>query len=175
MLEEHESHSLRLESERDNDMWDLKIGHNLAAAALIAAVGTTGCNTDTEPGQAELGEVPEVAEVDAEPTPRGELELEEALPLTEEDIGDELLVTGTVTGTVIPDGFFVATEHGRVLFVESAERVMPGELVTVTGPVRSATVPVFEEWEVQALQGEVEAEWELLRTYYIEGQSVATP
>lgn len=156
-------------------MWDLKIGHILTTVALITAVAATGCNTETETAQAELGEVPEVAEVEAEPTPQGELALEEALPLTEEDIGDELLVTGTVTGTVIPDGFFVATEHGRVLFVESAEQVMPGELVTVTGPVRSATVPVFDEWELQALQGEVEAEWELLRTYYIEGQSVATP
>lgn len=47
--------------------------------------------------------------------------------------------------------------------------------MTVTGPVRSATVPVFEEWELQALQGEVEAKWDLLRTYPIEGQSAATP
>lgn len=155
-------------------MWDLKIG-TVVAVALIAAVGITACNTETETGQAEFGEVPEVAEIEADPSPAGELELEEALPLTAEDIGDELLVTGTVTGTVIPEGFFVATEHGRVLFVESTQVVTPGELVTVTGPVQSATVPVFEEWELQALQGEVEAEWDLLRTYYIEGRSVATP
>ncbi len=140
--------------------------------ALIAAVGLTGC--DTEGGEAEIGEVPEVAEVEAEPM-EGELELEEALPLTEEDVGDILLVTGTVVGTVIPEGFFVATEHGEVLFVESTEPTVPGEMVTVTGPLQSATTLVFEEWETEALQNEVEAEWQMVRTYYVEGQSVATP
>ena len=153
-------------------MLDRKIGRWTTALALMAVVGLVGC--DTEGGEAEIGEVPEVAEVDAEPT-EGALELEEALPLTEEDVGDMMLVTGTVTGTVIPAGFFVATEHGRVLFVETTEAVTPGEVVTVTGPLQSATTLVFEEWETQALQGEVEAEWDMLRTYYIDGGSVATP
>ena len=140
--------------------------------ALGVAVALTGC--DTEGGEAEIGEVPEVAEVETEPM-QAELELEEALPLTEEDVGDIILVTGTVIGTVIPEGFFVATEHGEVLFVESTEPTTPGELVTVTGPLQSATTLVFEEWETEALQGEVEAEWQMLRTFYVDAGSVATP
>ena len=31
------------------------------------------------------------------------------------------------------------------------------------------------EWETDALENEIEAEWEMLRTYYIEAGSVATP
>ena len=152
-------------------MFDRNAGRWTLALTLVAGVGLTGC--DTEGGQAEIGEVPEAAEVEAEPS--GEVELEEALPLTAEDVGDRMLITGTVIGTVIPDGFFVATEHGRVLFVESTEAPVPGELVTVTGMLQSAAVPVFEEWEVQALQNEIEAEWDMLRTYYLEGGSIATP
>ncbi len=62
-----------------------------------------------------------------------------------------------------------------MLFVESMEAPLPGEVVTVTGPLASAETLVFDEWETDALEGEVEAEWEILHTYYIEGGSVATP
>lgn len=152
-------------------MLDRKAGRWALALTLIAAVGIAGC--DTEGGEAEIGEVPEVAEM--EPEDDG-MELEEALPLTAEDIGDRMLVTGTVIGTIIPDGFFVATEHGEVLFVEALEpNPVPGELVTVTGTLQAAEVPVFEEWETEAFENEIEAEWQMLRTYYLEGGSVATP
>ena len=153
-------------------MFDSKIARWATMLALVAAVGVTGC--ESEAGQAEIGEVPEVAEVETQPM-EPEIELEEALPLTEEDVGDILLITGTVTGAVIPEGFFVATEHGRMLFVESTEMVTPGELVTVTGELQSATTLVFDEWEMEALEGEVEAEWDMLRTYYVEAGSVSTP
>ena len=153
-------------------MMERTAGRWALALALVAAVGLTGC--DTEGGEAEIGEVPEVAEIEG--ADNGELDLEEALPLTAEDIGDRMLVTGTVIGTVIPDGFFVATEGGEVLFVEALEpNPIPGELVTVTGVLQSAEIPVFEEWETEALENEIEAEWQMMRTYYLEGGSVATP
>ena len=152
-------------------MIDRRFARSTTALALVALLGVAGC--DTEGGEAETGEVPEAAELEAEPT--GEIELEEALPLTAEDVGDRMLITGTVIGSVIPDGFFVATEHGRVLFVASEDVPVPGEVVTVTGTLAAAETLVFEEWEVEALQGEVEAEWEIMRSYYLDGGSVATP
>ncbi len=45
----------------------------------------------------------------------------------------------------------------------------------MTGPLQVATTAVFDGWETDALENEIEAEWELLRTYYVEGSSVATP
>lgn len=153
-------------------MLDRKAGRWTLALTLIATVAIAGC--DTGGGEAEMGEVPEVAEV--EEAGDGEIELEEALPLTVEDVGDRMLVTGTVIGTVIPQGFFVATEAGEVLFVEDLDTApVPGELVTVTGVLQSAEVPVFEEWETEALENEIEAEWQMLRTYYLDAGSVATP
>jgi hypothetical protein len=148
-------------------------GRWATALALVAAVGVTGC--ESEGGEAEPGEVPEMAEVEPEDLSEGQVEFQEALPLTVEDIGDTMLMTGTVIGTVIPDGFFVATEHGEVLFVAADEAPVPGELVSVTGTLQSAEVPVFEEWETEALENEIEAEWQMLRTYYIEAGAVATP
>ena len=62
-----------------------------------------------------------------------------------------------------------------VLFVQADETPMPAEIVTVTGPLQTAETLVFEEWEMDALGDEVEAEWQMVRTYYIDGQSVATP
>lgn len=149
-------------------MSEQKIGRWASALAVILALGVAAC--ESEGGEAEMGEVPEVAEVETEAGA-----LEEALPLTAEDVGDIMLVTGTVVGTVIPDGFFVATEHGLVLFVETDETVVPGELVSVTGPLQSVEVPVFDEWETDALEGEIEAEWDMLEAYYIDAGSIATP
>ena len=154
-------------------MMDSTIGRWTTVLTLVAAVGLAGCDTEGE--QAEIGEVPEVAEMEPGEAEAGEIALEEALPLTAEDVGDMMLVTGTVIGTVIPNGFFVATEHGEVLFVETTEMAVPGELVSVTGTLEAVEVPVFEEWETEALENEIEAEWQMMRSYYIDAGSVATP
>ncbi len=136
---------------------------------LAAALAVAACETEYE--EAELGEVPEVAEVEMEPE---EIELEEAYPLTAEDLGDRLLVTGTVVGSVLPGGFFVASEGGLVLFVETDHVAIPGEMVSVTGVLEAAETTVFDEWEVDALEGEIEAEWDVIPLYYLDAGSVSS-
>lgn len=138
------------------------------ALALIAGAALGACTPDEPDEPPEFGEVEPVA---GEPGARID---DVTLPLTEEDIGDTMWASGTAVGRVVPGGFFLRTEGGRVIFVAAPDTAVTiGQTVRAIGPLRTATMAVFEEWERDALQGEIDAEWQLLRMYYIESDSVS--
>jgi hypothetical protein len=138
---------------------------------LLAAGGLAACSDE-----AEVDEVPEVAEVQVDTGPGGvvEVKLEEEYPLGPEDVGKLIYATGTVVGKVLPAGFFLKTEANQVIFVATAQPLNPplGDALRVVGPLRASTVAIFEGWETDALEGEVQAEWQLVTTYFIEATAV---
>ena len=137
----------------------------LTALALAAGLGLAGC--DAEPD-----EVPETAEVEVEPM-EAELEFDEELVLGPEDVGETLMATGWVSGTPLPGGFFLRTEDARLIFVETVEpEVSAGDQVRVIGPLVVTEVAVFEGWETDAFEDELEAEWDLERAYFIDAVTV---
>ncbi|HET7321634.1 MAG TPA: hypothetical protein VFI96_03995 [Longimicrobiaceae bacterium] len=138
-----------------------------AAAALMLAFAVTACD---EPQEAEVAP-PEVAEVDVEPAEVPPHDFEKAFPITDDDVGDIMLVTGTVVGEPGPAGFFVRAEGNRVVFVKSAEPVTLGQSVRAIGPVQAADVTVFEGWEHDFL-GDVDPEWEMVQLFYVAANSV---
>lgn len=94
-----------------------------------------------------------------------------AFPMTAEDVGDLMLVSGMVIGKPGPAGFFVRTEGNRVSFIESTDSVTVGQRVRVIGPLQVAEMPVFDGWEREFLGG-VEPDWDLLRLYYVRANAV---
>ena len=150
----------------------------LTVTVLLTSVALTAC----EPDPAEIDEVPEVAEVATEPVgvavgPEGaavvaEIRLEELYPLEEDDVGKVIMATGTVVGQPIPGGFFLRTEGNQVLFVRTTTPVSPGSTVRVVGPLGMATAAVFDEWSVDALEGQIEAAWEIQHQWYVEATGV---
>ena len=131
-----------------------------------------------QPREVEVAPPPAVAEAPARPAPAAavvapvEVQFERALPITAEDVGDLLVARGTVVGKPGPNGFFLRTDRNRVVFVESTEPVALGRQVRVVGPLQAAEVPVFDGWQ-RDLLGNLEADWDLLRLYYIRASSVA--
>ena len=150
----------------------------LTLSVFLASVLVSAC----EPDPAEIDEVPEVAEVEVDPVavtigPEGttvvaEVRLEELFPLGTDDVGKVIMATGTVVGRVVPQGFFLRTEGSQVLFVRTTTPVTPGAAVRVVGPLGMATVAVFEDWEVDALEGEIQAEWDIQHRWYVDASSV---
>ncbi len=134
--------------------------------ALVVALALSGC--DAEPREAEV-RPPEVAEVETE---AGEVEFEQAYPLTADDVGDTILASGTVVGKPGPAGFFLRAEGNRILFIESTDSVKAGQRVRAVGPLKTATAAAFQEWERETLGDDIEAEWELVRLYYVDANSV---
>jgi hypothetical protein len=146
----------------------------LSAALLLSA-----CEDE-----AEIDEVPEVAEVEAEPgrvevepgrvnidLPDVELE-EESLPFTDDDLGEMIMANGYVVGVPLANGFFLRTEGNHVIFVRSDQPMTGGGAVRVVGPLRKATHAVFDSWEADAFGTELEAEWKLVDIYYIDAVSI---
>ncbi|MDX1568348.1 MAG: hypothetical protein R3223_11145 [Longimicrobiales bacterium] len=130
---------------------------------------------ESETGEAEMEEVPEVAEI--EPEVGGEeVDLEEAYPLTEEDLGDILLVNGTVIGQPVEDGFFVRTEYDRVIFVQSSADIEPGEIVSVAGVLEAAGTVGYDQWQAGAgLSDDLAADLDLLTVYYLDDDAAPDP
>ncbi|MDX1647378.1 MAG: hypothetical protein R3304_09560 [Longimicrobiales bacterium] len=148
----------------------IEIRHvGVAVLATGLLLGAAGC--ETEGGQAEMSEIPEVAEIEPQVGEDG-VELEEALPLTSEDVGDIIMASGTVVGQPLPHGYFLETEHDLVIFVESSVEVEPGQVISVAGPLGEVAAPVFEEWEVDAFDGEIEAEYEWVRLFFIDDDAI---
>jgi hypothetical protein len=146
----------------------------LSAALLLSA-----CEDE-----AEIDEVPEVAEVEVEPgrvevepgrvvidVPDVEFE-EESLPFSDDDLGEMIMANGYVVGVPLANGFFLRTEGNHVIFVKSTQPVAPGDGVRVVGPVRKTTHAIFDAWETEALGTELVAEWKLTDIYYIDAVSV---
>lgn len=131
---------------------------------LATAVAIAGCSDE-----AEIDEVPEVAEVEVDD---GEVRLEEEFPLDAGDIGKIIMATGTVVGSPLPNGFFLLTEAGQVLFVDTTVPVTPADHVRVVGPLGAATIASFDGWKTDALAGQPLAEWDVLETWYIDATSV---
>ncbi|MGH7720082.1 MAG: hypothetical protein ACREON_14730, partial [Gemmatimonadaceae bacterium] len=121
--------------------------------SLVLTLALAGC----EPEEAEV-RPPEIAEIDSV---AGRVEFEEAYPLTTDDIGDIILASGSVVGNPGPVGFFLRAEGNRVIFVESTQPASAGQRVRAVGPLRTAAVAVFQEWERETLGDDLEAEWEL--------------
>ena len=143
----------------------------MCAFLMIAAGGLAACNGDEEADD-EFGSetpVPEVAEVRAE---GGEVRLEDALPLTDDDIGRVIVATGEVVGTPLPVGFFMVLPTMDVIFVETAEQVQSGERVRVMGALDKATAAVFNGWRVDALENHILEEWTITDLWFIEATSI---
>jgi len=139
---------------------------------LFAAGGLAACKHEAEADKA-----PAVAQVTADTAPGGvvEVRLEDASPLGPADVGKVLYATGTVVGKVLPAGFFLKTEGNQVIFVVTPPGVDAplGHTLRAVGPLRASTAAIFEGWNTDALAGKVEAQWQLVTTYYIEATAVA--
>ena len=138
--------------------------HRLALLPLLA-LAVAACESAEEEVRP-----PEIAEIEREAG--GDIEFEEAFPLTTDDIGDRLLVSGTVVGTPGAAGFFVRSEGNQVVFIQSADSVAAGQLVEVKGPVRAIDEAAFAGWERDFL-GDVDPVWLVARLYYVVADTVA--
>lgn len=139
--------------------------NRMTTILVAAAIGMGGC------GEAEMEEVPETAEVEAEPL-EGELELDEELVLGLDDVGETIMATGWVIGAPVANGFFLRTEANRAIFVASDAQVSIGQAVRVTGPLVATDVAVFEGWEAEAFGTELEPEWDMETALFIDAISV---
>ena len=100
------------------------------------------------------------------------MRLEDALPLTDDDIGRVIVATGEVVGTPLPVGFFMVLPTMDVIFVETAEQVQSGERVRVMGALDKATAAVFNGWRVDALENHILEEWTITDLWFIEATSI---
>ena len=136
----------------------------IACALMVLVLSLPAC----EPQEEEVLP-PEIAEIEHEAD--GDVEFEQAFPLTVDDIGDTMLVSGTVVGTPGPAGFFVRTEGNRVVFVRAHASVSAGERVEVKGPLRAIDEAGFAGWE-RDLLGDVDPVWLVARLYFVEARTV---
>ena len=148
--------------------------HRIAmiATSLALLAGTAGC--EAERAEAEIGEVPEIGELEPQVDEDG-VELDEALPLTREEVGDIILATGAVLGEPLADGFFLETEYDQIIFVASDLEPRPGEIVNVSGPLVEASGAAFDRWEAAAFEDELEAEYQWVRLFYIDDDGLPSP
>ena len=100
------------------------------------------------------------------------VQLQDLFPLAPDDVGKIVVATGTVVGVVIPAGFFLRTDGGHVLFVQTAVPVAPGATVQVVGPLQKATVAVFDGWKTNALGGKIQPDWDLEDLWYVDATAV---
>jgi hypothetical protein len=162
------------ESEEGDVMRNVHRTYLTVTTAMLALIAVS-CERreDVEPAEERL-------EVEPAPAPMpgvAEVEIESALPLDKDDVGDKVIVTGTVVGRVTPVGFFVrTTPENLVFFVRGAQQpVESGQQVRVLGTVAQAEVAVFQGWEKELLGRELKAEWKLERLYYIDAMAVEVP
>lgn len=151
----------------------------LAMPALLSALAMTACDR-AEP---DLLKIPELAAVEVEPgaveiepgeieLKLAEVELEEALPLGQDDAGKVIMASGFVIGKPVPGGFFLLTRDSHVLFAETTEQVMPGDIVRLVGPLQATVAVTFQGWQTNALGSELQAGWDLQREWYIDADVV---
>ncbi len=139
------------------------------SAGLVGAVLLVGCETEPPP-PAEAPEIPPAAEI---AVGGGEITLQSAMPLEEDDAGKILIVTGTVVGTPRADGFFLRAPSGESIFIQHTGGVTPGESLHVTGPLRAAPVAVVDQWKTESLSGDVTVQRTVLEGWYIAATRVS--
>ena len=132
-------------------------------AGFLVVVGLVGCGSEDE---APAAAAEAVVEANA---PEG-LEIARAYPIDAEDVGSVLRARGTVVGKPQLDGFFLQTEDGRVLFIESPQPVTVGQQVQAVGPLRIADLAIFKAWERDIL-GDTDAT-RLIQLFYLDATSV---
>ena len=132
-------------------------------AGLLVVVGLVGCGSEDEAPAA-------AAEVAVEANAPEGLELARAYPIDAEDVGSVLRARGTVVGKPQLDGFFLQTEDGRVLFIESPQPVTVGQQVQAVGQLRIADLAIFKAWERDIL-GDTDAT-RLIQLFYLDATSV---
>lgn len=136
------------------------------AFLVIGVLALAGCEAERE-------EVPEVAEIEAEPDEVG-IELDEEFVIGPDDVGETFMINGWVAGRPLTgNGFFLLTEGNRRIFVETDQPAPPaGSPVRAIGTMAAADAMVFEGWETEAFEGEMEAEWDLERGYFLDARTV---
>lgn len=139
-------------------------GFAARAVRLLAILGLMSCGREEEVRE------PATAETEPQLVVPGAVELEKALPITAEDVGDVILVSGTAIGKPAISGFFLQTAGNRVLFVESNQAVTVGQRVRAAGPLRVADKTIFKAWERDILAGS--GAEKLIQLFYIDADSV---
>jgi hypothetical protein len=137
----------------------------LTAAAFVTGVGFTACAPEEETND----ELPEVSSMDRED---GVQELDDEMILGPGDVGKAILATGWVEGRPLDNGFFLRTEHKRIVFVESDQKVEPGEAVSVTGVVEKSVAESFNAWEMEALGEDLNPDLDLWRGIYLDARAM---
>jgi hypothetical protein len=139
----------------------------LTAAALVAGVTVSSCAPEDENNE----DIPEVGSVETDKT-TGARELNEEMVLGPGDVGEAILATGWVEGKPLDNGFFLRTEHKRIVFVETDQKVEAGQAVSVTGTVAKSDAEAFNGWEMQALGEDLNPDLDLWRGIYLDGTEV---
>ncbi len=138
------------------------------SAGLMGVVWLVGCDTEAPP--AEVPEVPPVAEI---AVGGGEVSLQSAMPLEDDDIGKIVVMAGTVVGTPRADGFFLKAPTGEAIFIQHTGTVATGESLRVAGPLRTAPVAVVDQWKTESLSGDVEVQRTVLEGWYVAATRVS--
>lgn len=138
------------------------------SAGLMGVVWLVGCETEAPPP--EVPEVPPVAEI---AVGGGEVSLQSAMPLEDDDVGKIVVVAGTVVGTPRPDGFFLRAPTGEAIFVQHTGTVTTGESLRASGPLRTAPVAVVDQWKTESLSNDVEIQRTVLEGWYVAATKVS--
>ena len=140
----------------------------LTTAALVATAPFSACAPEEERNEEEM---PEVVEVERDDD-TGAMELDEEMILGPGDVGKTIIATGWVEGKPVENGFFLRTEHKRIVFVESDQKLNTGDAVRVTGTVEKAVAETFNGWEMAALGEDLNPDLDLWRGVYLNSSDV---
>jgi hypothetical protein len=141
----------------------------LTAAALVTGVTFSACAPEDEKNE----EIPEVSSVDRDSS-TGVMELDDEMVLGPGDVGKTILATGWVEGKPLAEGFFLRTEHKRIVFVETDHKVEAGQAVSVTGTVARSQAEAFNKWEMDALGEDLNPDLDLWRGVYLDGSEITS-
>jgi hypothetical protein len=140
----------------------------LTAAALVTSVSFSACAPEDERNEEEL---PEVVEIERDDD-TGAMELDDEMVLGPGDVGKTIIATGWVEGKPLENGFFLRTEHKRIVFVESDQKLNTGDQVRVTGTVERSVAESFNGWEMAALGEDLNPDLDMWRGVYLRGSEV---
>ena len=128
------------------------------AAVLLMCLMTLGACGEPEPMIEQARS--EITQIDGQFIPRSEHK------------GRSVVVAGRVSGRALPHGFFLRVDGDRLVFVQTTDVVRLDDSVQVAGTLQPMEIPVFDEWEFQALGRPVRPDWDVMRAWYIEAREV---